>query len=208
MDCSDYLFEGQGSAGGQPECRSGAKGSQERNRLPAQVINDTLALFSDGSLTWQDAAVRLDVSRSQLYNLRTTWLANGKSSPPKVSGGDHKGPWPPEVTDFIKQVLKIDEEPNYSFIRDEIKRRFTLSRSVSNVRNHVLKTWHTCSGNHLHANQNRDEDGNARETEASFNMTAHPINGGRAVASKSSPSPLIPPPAASSEEALLRPKPP
>ncbi len=40
MDCSDYLFEGQGSAGEQPECRSGAKGSQKgirasgKGRLP------------------------------------------------------------------------------------------------------------------------------------------------------------------------------
>ena len=66
-------------------------------------------------------------------------MANGKSSPLKVSGGNHKEQWPPEVTDFIKQVLKIDEEPNYSFIRDEIKRRFAFSRSVSNIRNHVLK---------------------------------------------------------------------
>ena len=36
MDCSAYLFEGQGSAGEQPECQPGAKGSQEGNRAPGE----------------------------------------------------------------------------------------------------------------------------------------------------------------------------
>lgn len=90
-------------------------------------------------MTWQDAEARLDVSKSQLYNLRASWLANGKCCTSGVSGGDHKKSWPPEVIDFIQQVLKVDEEPNYSFIRDELKRCFEFSRSVSNIRDHVLK---------------------------------------------------------------------
>lgn len=39
----------------------------------------------------------------------------------------------------MRQILEVDEEPNYSFIRDELERRFGFQRSVSNVRNHVTR---------------------------------------------------------------------
>lgn len=118
---------------------SGDEKKQLFHRLPANVIAHTLELFNNGSLAWQDAVARLDISRSQLYNLRTSWLANGKCCSLGVSGGDHKKLWPPEVTDFMRRVLEVDEEPNYSFIRDELERRFGFLRSSSNIRNHVLK---------------------------------------------------------------------
>ncbi len=39
----------------------------------------------------------------------------------------------------MHQILQVDEEPNYSFIKDELERRFDFCRSISNIRNYVLK---------------------------------------------------------------------
>ncbi len=108
------------------------------HRLPSEVINRTLEHFNDGSLSWQDAAARLGISKSQLYDLRTRWLKNAKNLLPRISGGNHKAPWPDEVTGFMQRLLATGEKPNFSFIRDELERRFGFTRSISNIRNHAL----------------------------------------------------------------------
>lgn len=107
------------------------------HRLPLEVIEKTLAAFNDGSLSPGDACIRLGVGRSRLYTLRTLWLAAGRSLPLTPSGGDHTSPWPEEAQAFLRITLATGEPVNFSFLADELSRRFGFKRSASNVRSHV-----------------------------------------------------------------------
>lgn len=109
------------------------------HRLPREVIEATLAAFNDRQISPEDASERLGISRSRLYTLKTDWLTEGRHLPLAPSGGDHTSPWPDEVEEFIRLTLATGEPPNFSFLADELSRRFTFRRSVSNVRNHVRK---------------------------------------------------------------------
>jgi hypothetical protein len=109
------------------------------HRLPLAVVEATLAAFNDGHLSPDDAAGRLGVSRSRLYTLRTQWLAGGRNCPLAPSGGDHTAIWPDEADAFLRATLATGQPANFSFLADEIFRRFAFKRSISNVRNHVLK---------------------------------------------------------------------
>ena len=109
------------------------------HRLPLEVIEATLAAFNDGHLSQDDACVRLRVGRSRLYTLRTLWLAGGRHLPLAPSGGDHAAPWPDEAEAFLRITLATGEPANFSFLADEIFRRFAFKRSASNVRGHVRK---------------------------------------------------------------------
>lgn len=109
------------------------------HRLPLKVVETTLAAFNDGQLSPEDACVRLGISRSRLYTLKTHWLAGGRRLPLAPSGGDHATPWPDEAEAFLRLTLVTGEPPNFSFLADELYRRFTFKRSASNVRNHVRK---------------------------------------------------------------------
>lgn len=99
----------------------------------------TLAAFNDGQLSTLEACVRLGVGRSRLYTLKTQWLAAGRRLPLAPSGGDHATPWPKEAQDFLRLTLATDATPNFSFLADELHRRFAFKRSTSNVRSHILK---------------------------------------------------------------------
>ena len=79
------------------------------------------------------------MGRSRLYTLRTQWLAAGRHLPLTPSGGDHSTPWPDEAQAFLRLTLATDAAPNFSFLADELHRRFAFKRSASNVRSHVLK---------------------------------------------------------------------
>lgn len=79
------------------------------------------------------------MGRSRLYTLKTQWLAAGRRLPLAPSGGDHATPWPEEAQDFLRLTLATDATPNFSFLADELHRRFAFKRSTSNVRNYVLK---------------------------------------------------------------------
>jgi hypothetical protein len=107
------------------------------HRLPRDVVEATLAAFNDGRLSPSDACVRLGVGRSRLYTLRTVWLAGGRRLPLAPSGGDHTATWPEEADRFLRTTLAMGEAANFSFLADELCRRFGFKRSVSNVREHV-----------------------------------------------------------------------
>jgi hypothetical protein len=109
------------------------------HRLPLSFVEATLAAFNDGHLSSIDACARLGVGRSRLYTLRTQWLAAGRHLPLTPSGGDHSTPWPDEAEAFLRLTLATDAVPNFSFLADELHRRFAFKRSASNVRSHVLK---------------------------------------------------------------------
>ena len=107
------------------------------HRLPLEAVEKTLAAFNDGSLSLGDACIRLGVGRSRLYTLRTLWLAAGRRLPLAPSGGDHTSPWPEEAQAFLRITLATGEPANFSFLADELSRRFGFKRSASNVRSHV-----------------------------------------------------------------------
>jgi hypothetical protein len=109
------------------------------HRLPLQVVEATLAAFNAGQLSSGDACARLGVGRSRLYTLRTKWLAAGRQLPLAPSGGDHCTPWPDEAEAFLRLTLATEAVANFSFLADELHRRFAFKRSASNVRSHVLK---------------------------------------------------------------------
>jgi hypothetical protein len=109
------------------------------HRLPLEIIEATLAAFNDGQLSPGDACARLGVGQSRLYTLRTLWLAGGRRLPLAPSGGDHSTPWPDEAEAFLRTTLTTSGPANFSFLADELDRRFAFKRSVSNVRSHVLK---------------------------------------------------------------------
>ena len=108
------------------------------HRLPLNVVESTLAAFNDGLLSPSDACARLGISRSRLYTLRTLWLATGRHLPLAPSGGDHSTPWPEQAESFLRTTLATGEPANFSFLADELFRRFAFKRSASNVRSHVL----------------------------------------------------------------------
>jgi hypothetical protein len=107
--------------------------------LPLEIVEATLAAFNDGQLSPSDACARLGVGQSRLYTLRTLWLAGGRRLPLGTSGGDHTTPWPDEAEAFLRTTLATGAPPNFSFLADELDRRFAFKRSVSNVRSHILK---------------------------------------------------------------------
>lgn len=55
------------------------------------------------------------------------------------SGGDHSAPWPDEAETFLRTTLATSKPANFSFLADELYRRFAFKRSTSNVRSHVRK---------------------------------------------------------------------
>lgn len=109
------------------------------HRLPLEVIEATLAAFNDRRLSPADACARLGVGRSRLYTLRALWLAKGRSLPLAPSGGDHSAPWPDEADAFLRTTLATGEPANFSFLADELVRRFNFRRSASNVREHIRR---------------------------------------------------------------------
>ena len=109
------------------------------HRLPLEIVEATLAAFNDRHLSPDDACARLGVGQSRLYTLRAHWLAAGRRLPLAPSGGDHTATWPGEAESFLRSPLATGAAPNFSFLADELFRRFAFKRSVSNVRSHVLK---------------------------------------------------------------------
>lgn len=107
--------------------------------MPLEVVESTLAAFNDGTLSLNDACARLGVGRSRLYTLITQWLATGRHLPLTPSGGDHTATWPEEAELFLRATLATRQLVNFSFIADELNRRFAFKRSASNVRKYLRK---------------------------------------------------------------------
>lgn len=83
------------------------------------------------------ACERLQIGRTQLYRLRTRWLKEKASFIPKLSGGNHKKPWPEEAANFIKEILPLSNPVNYAFIADQLERRFKFKRARSSVAEYI-----------------------------------------------------------------------
>lgn len=56
------------------------KNQQLYSRLAPEAVERVIRRFNDRELTMQEAMAALSVSRAQVYNLRTQWLAAGKKA--------------------------------------------------------------------------------------------------------------------------------
>lgn len=107
-------------------------------RVSPDVIARIMREWNDSSITTQVAMEALQISRPQLYRLRTEWLRQGKGSSfsPGVSGGDRSGVWPSECAEHLEKMILSSgpHGPNYELYADELARKFGFVRDRSNVR--------------------------------------------------------------------------
>lgn len=111
---------------------------QIHKRICPEAVARVLRQWNDGSITTKMAMGALDVSRPQLYRLRTTWLGRGKKKSIRfnVSGGDHSEAWPKECVEHLTKMLESsgDHGPDYALYADELDRIYGFRRDRSNVR--------------------------------------------------------------------------
>ena len=110
---------------------------QISKRLCAPLVHDALEGLCNGTLEAREAAGRLCVSRSRLYQLRGDYLrvrAEGRLAGwmPGVSGGDRAPGLPREVEEFLREALRVGY--SYAFAASEAGRLFGVEVSRSLVR--------------------------------------------------------------------------
>ncbi len=112
--------------------------SQIHKRVSPEAIARVLRSWNDGTITTAIAMQSLEVSRAQLYRLRTTWLSRGKKKSVRfgVSGGDHSTDWPTACVEHLTKMLESsgDHGPDYALYADELDRLYGFKRDRSNVR--------------------------------------------------------------------------
>lgn len=114
---------------------------QLANRLALPHVRDTLEQFAAGKVAAPEAAESLGISRSRLYQLRTSWLlakARGELSPwvPGRSGGDHLPEWPDDVKALLRAGLAAGH--SYAFAASEALRLCGKAMDRSQVRHWAL----------------------------------------------------------------------
>lgn len=105
---------------------------QISNRLGVAHARDTMMQFVTGAITRDQAMESLQIGRSRLYEMRTSYLAAraaGKVDEwmPGHSGGNHLSPWPDEVQRFLGRVLRPAggvRRYSYAFAAAEVGRKF------------------------------------------------------------------------------------
>jgi hypothetical protein len=83
---------------------------QISKRLCAPLVHDALECLCNGTLEAMEAAQRLSVSRSRIYQLRGDYLrarAEGRLAHwmPGLSGGDRAPGLPREVEEFLRKAV-------------------------------------------------------------------------------------------------------
>ena len=120
---------------------------QIANRLGVAHVRDTVKQFVAGLVTWQQAMESLQIGRSRLYDLRTSYLAaraagEGETWAPGHSGGNHKPAWADEEQRFLWRVLSPCGEVKrytYAFAASELGRRFGHSVDRGQVRHWAME---------------------------------------------------------------------
>ena len=113
------------------------KKQQLYTRLGPDVVERVIRRFNEREMSLQDAVDALGVGKTQVYNLRTQWLAAGRSASfPGASGGDHRQAWPAEAVAHLKTLIEAskDDGPNYELYADELARKCDFVRDRSSVR--------------------------------------------------------------------------
>lgn len=119
---------------------------QIANRLGVAHVRDTMMQFVTGAITRYQAMDSLQIGRSQLYALRTSYLSaraggHGDDWIPSSSGGNHMSAWPNEVQMFLRKVLGPDGEAkrySYAFAASEAGRKFGFQIDRSQVRHWAI----------------------------------------------------------------------
>ena len=119
---------------------------QISNRLGVAHVRDTMMQFVTGAITRQQAMESLQVGQSQLYSLRTSYLAaraqgRGDDWEPGSSGGNHMPAWPDKVQPFLRRALEPDGDVkrySYAFAASEVGRRFGFPVDRSQVRHWAI----------------------------------------------------------------------
>lgn len=120
--------------------------TQIATRLGVAHVRDTLSQFVSGSISREQAMESLQIGRSRLYELKTSFLAAKSSGhadewTPGVSGGNHMPSWPDEVHRFLWKVLHPysgAKRYSYSFAACEVGRKFRLSIDRGQVRHWAI----------------------------------------------------------------------
>ena len=97
-------------------------------------------------MTREQAMASLEIGKSRLYELRTSFLAARASGrvdvwEPSRSGGNHMPAWPKEVHGFLKSVLSPDGNSrrySYAFAASEVGRKYGLTVDRAQVRHWAL----------------------------------------------------------------------
>ncbi len=119
---------------------------QIASRLGVAHVRDTMMQFVTGAITRQQAMESLQVGQSQLYALRTSYLAaraagRGDGWAPGASGGNHMPAWPDRVQSFLRRALSPAggaKRHTYAFAASEAGRRFGFPVGRSQVRHWAI----------------------------------------------------------------------
>ena len=120
---------------------------QIANRLGAAHIRDTMQQFVAGDIDRHQAMESLQIGKSQLYELRTSYLAakaagKGDEWVPGSSGGNHRPQWPEESQAFLRKVLCPGGDAkrySYAFAASEVGRLHDLFVDRSQVRHWAIE---------------------------------------------------------------------
>ena len=135
---------------GRPWCEDRRRANKARSkqlihRQPAEFVGRVLKDFNKGLLAASDAAARLGISRTRLYELRADYLRKGLGYSPQASGGNQRGAWPARVIAFLEEFLPLQSPPNYQLVADEIlqmeieRQNRTVNRSTGKVPDEVAE---------------------------------------------------------------------
>ena len=120
---------------------------QIANRLGAAHIRDTVQQFVAGDIDRHQAMESLQIGKSQLYELRTSYLAakatgKGDEWVPGSSGGNHMPQWSEESQAFLRKVLCPGGDAKrylYAFAASEVGRLHDLFVDRSQVRHWAIE---------------------------------------------------------------------
>lgn len=114
------------------------------HRLPAPLIRHLWAAYRAGQLCAAQAAHELGLSKARFYKLYSRYLqacAAGQAQTwaPRVSGGDHRPDWPPEVAALLTKLLSAKPASSYSACASELHRRLNFKTTRASVRRWAIQ---------------------------------------------------------------------
>ena len=103
-----------------------------------------MAGYRAGELSAAQAAQELGLSKARCYKLYSRYLqacAAGQAETwsPRVSGGDHRPDWPPEVAALLTRLLSSKPASSYSACASELLRRFNFKTNRASVRRWAIE---------------------------------------------------------------------
>jgi hypothetical protein len=112
--------------------------------LPAPFIRHLLANHRAGQLSAKAAAAELGLGHTRFYKLYSQYLqvcAAGQAQTwsPRISGGDPRPDWTPEVTALLTKLLSSQPASSYSACASELLRRLNFKTNRASVRRWAIQ---------------------------------------------------------------------